>query len=198
GVMGFLRRSYCLPHLHALHNQTVIDGSFKAVIPDGLIGRALVPCLGRLEAREFGDHDAFDGVALQNLITAVVDEDLDLVAREGCPDLIPVNIQLRLIDGLLAYKYQVSAHFRCSPEVVLHVAAVREDDFSREPARIIRRKKYGHARDVLRLAHAAQRRTRDYLLLRLRSHDARRVRTLRFGSTGIESVNADFSGTELF
>src|SRR4029077_15823096 len=111
GVMGFLRRSYCLPHLHALHNQTVIDGSFKAVIPDGLIGRALVPCLGRLEAREFGDHDAFDGVALQNLITAVVDEDLDLVAREGCPDLIPVNIQLRLIDGLLACKYQVSAHF---------------------------------------------------------------------------------------
>jgi hypothetical protein len=35
------------------------------------------------------------------------------------------------------------------PEVVLLVAAVREDDFSREPARIIRGKKYGHARDVL-------------------------------------------------
>src|SRR5690348_6968066 len=85
-----------------------------------------------------------------------------------------------------------------SPEVVLHVAAVREDDFPGEPARIIRGKKYGHARDVLRLAHAAQRRTRDYLLLRLRSHDARRVRTLRFGSTRIESVNADFSGAELF
>ena len=75
--------------LHALHNQTAIDGSFKAVMPDGLIGRALIPCLGRLEAREFRDHDAFDGVALQNLITAVVDEDLDLVTREGCPDLIP-------------------------------------------------------------------------------------------------------------
>ena len=55
-----------------------------------------------------------------------------------------------------------------------------------------------YARDVLGLADAAQRRTRDYLLLRLRSHDARRVRTLRFGSTGIESVNADFSGAELF
>ena len=64
--------------------------------------------------------------------------------------------------------------------------------------RINRGKKYGHARDVLGLANAAQRRTRDYLLLRLRSHDARRVRTLRFGSTGIESVNADFSGAELF
>src|SRR5260370_41286066 len=48
------------------------------------------------------------------------------------------------------------------------------------------------------LADAAQRCTRDYLLLRLRSHDARRLRTLRFGSTGIESVNADFSGAELF
>src|SRR5260221_6888320 len=81
---------------------------------------------------------------------------------------------------------------------VLHVAAVREDDFSREPARIIRGKKYGHARDVLGLADAAQRRTRDQLLLRLRSHDARRVRTFRFGSTGIESVNADFSVAELF
>src|ERR1700736_1279763 len=86
----------------------------------------------------------------------------------------------------------------CSPEVVLLVAAVREDDFSREPPRIIRGKKYGHARDVLGLADAAQRRTRDYLLLTLRSHDTRRVRTLRFGSTGIESVNADFSGAELF
>src|SRR5580700_3102820 len=39
--------------------------------------------------------------------------------------------------------------------VVLLVAAVREDDFSREPARIIRGKKYGHARDVLGLADAA-------------------------------------------
>src|ERR1700736_6436939 len=86
----------------------------------------------------------------------------------------------------------------CSPEGVLLVAAIREDGFSREPARIIRGKKYGHARDVLGLADAAQRCTRDYLLLILRSHDARGVRTLRFGSTGIESVNADFSGAELF
>src|SRR5580704_4933542 len=51
-----------------------------------------------------------------------------------------------------------------SPEVVL-LAAVREDDFSREPPRIIRGKKCRHTRDVLRLADAAQRRTRDYLLL---------------------------------
>ena len=78
------------------------------------------------------------------------------------------------------------------------MAAIREDGFSREPPRIIRAKKYGHARDVLGLADAAQRRTRDYLILELRSHDTRRVRTLRFGSTGIESVNADFSGAELF
>src|ERR1700719_1931545 len=85
-----------------------------------------------------------------------------------------------------------------SPEVVLLVAAVREDDFSREPARIIRGKKYGHARDVLGLAQAAQWRTGDHLLLKLRAHDARRVRTLRFGSTGTESVNADVPGAELF
>ena len=78
------------------------------------------------------------------------------------------------------------------------MAAIREDGFSREPPSIIRGKKYGHARDVLGLADAAQRRTRDYLLLELRSHDTRRVRTLRFGSTGIESVNAYFSGAELF
>ena len=84
-----------------------------------------------------------------------------------------------------------------SPEVVL-LAAVREHDFSREPPRIIRGKKCSHARDVLRLADATQRRTRDYLLLKLRSHDARRVRTLRFGSTGIESVNAIFLGPNSF
>src|SRR4029077_9663871 len=52
--------------------------------------------------------------------------------------------------------HQFNAHFWCSPEVVLLIAAVREDDFSREPARIIRGKKYGHARDVLGLADAAQ------------------------------------------
>src|SRR5579864_670006 len=98
----------------------------------------------------------------------------------------------------MPWPLQVGAHFRCSPGVVLLVATIREDGFSREPPRIIRAKKYGHARDVLGLADAAQRRTRDYLLLELRSHDARRVRTLRFGSTGIESVNADFSGAELF
>ena len=84
--------------------------------------------------------------------------------------------------------YQVSAHGVLSPEVALLVAAVREDDFSREPTRIIRGKKYGDPRDVLRLADAAQRRTRDQLLLRLRSHDARRVRTLRLGSTGIKGL----------
>jgi len=43
---------------HALHNKTAIDRSFKAVMPDGLIGGALIPCLGRFEAREFRDHDA--------------------------------------------------------------------------------------------------------------------------------------------
>ena len=63
-------------------------------MPDGLIGGALIPRPGRLEAREFRDHDALDRIALQNLKTAVVDEDLDLVACEGCPDLVPVNLQL--------------------------------------------------------------------------------------------------------
>jgi hypothetical protein len=38
-------------------------------MPDGLIGGALMPCLGRLEAREFRDHDALDGVAFQNLMS---------------------------------------------------------------------------------------------------------------------------------
>ena len=67
-------------------------------MPDGLIGGALIPCLGRLEAREFRDHDTFDGIALQNLKTAVVDEDLDLATCEGCPNLVPVNLQLRLAE----------------------------------------------------------------------------------------------------
>src|SRR3984957_10785594 len=99
-----------------------------------------------------------------------------------------------------SFRFTVTApriHASYHPEVVL-LAAVREDDFSREPPRIIRGKKRGHARDVLGLADAAQRRTGDYLLLKFRSHAARRVRTLRFGSTGIESVNSDFSGAELF
>ena len=68
-------------------------------MPDGLIGGALIPCLGRLEAREFRDHDALNGIALQNLMTAVVDEDLDLVTCEGCPNPVPVNLQLRLTQG---------------------------------------------------------------------------------------------------
>src|ERR1700674_2425927 len=93
---------------------------------------------------------------------------------------------------------RLHASFWCSPRVVLLVAAVCEDGLSREPPRIIRGKKSVLARDVPGLADAAQRRTRDYLLLELRSHDARRVRTLRFGSTGIEGVNADFSGADLF
>jgi len=105
----------------ALHNQTAIDGAFKAVMPDGLIGRALIPCLGGLEAREFRNHDALNGIALQNLMTAVVDEDLDLVTCASCPDLVPVNLQLRVIEGLFACEYQVSTHFSCSP-LVLFVA----------------------------------------------------------------------------
>src|ERR1700719_2953162 len=79
-------------------------------MPDGLIGGALIPCLRRLEAREFRDHDTLDGIALQNLMTAVVDEDLNLVTCEGCPDLVPINFQLRLIECLLACEYQVSTH----------------------------------------------------------------------------------------
>src|ERR1700752_1549647 len=79
-------------------------------MPDGLIGGALIPCLSRLEAREFRDHDTLDGIALQNLMTAVVDENLNLVTCEGCTDLVPINFQLRLIEGFLACKNQVSAH----------------------------------------------------------------------------------------
>ena len=49
--------------LHALHNQSAIDCTFKPVMPDGLIGGALIPCLGRRDAREFRDHDTLDGIA---------------------------------------------------------------------------------------------------------------------------------------
>src|ERR1700732_3744589 len=107
-------------------------------MPDGLIGGALIPCRGRLEAGEFRDPDTLDGVALQNLKTAVVDEDLDLVACEGCPDLIPINFQLCLIERFLACEYQVSAHGVVLLKLVLLVAAAREDILSGEPARIVR------------------------------------------------------------
>ena len=40
-----------------------------------------------------------DGIALQTLKAAVVDEDIDLVTCEGCPNLVPVNLQLRLTQG---------------------------------------------------------------------------------------------------
>jgi len=40
-----------------------------------------------------------DGIALQTLKKAVVDEDLDLVTCEGCPNPVPVNLQLRLTQG---------------------------------------------------------------------------------------------------
>jgi hypothetical protein len=40
-----------------------------------------------------------DGIALQTLKTAVVDEDLDPVTCEGCPNLVPVNLQIRLTEG---------------------------------------------------------------------------------------------------
>jgi len=43
-----------------------------------------------------------DGIALQTLKTAVVDEDLDLVTCEGCPNLVPVNLQPRLLGLALA------------------------------------------------------------------------------------------------
>jgi hypothetical protein len=37
-----------------------------------------------------------DGIALQTLKATAVDEDLDLVTSEGYPNLVPVNLQLRL------------------------------------------------------------------------------------------------------
>jgi hypothetical protein len=37
-----------------------------------------------------------DGIALQTLKATVVDEDLDLVTCESCPNLVPVNLQFRL------------------------------------------------------------------------------------------------------
>ena len=40
-----------------------------------------------------------DGITLQTLKATVVDEALDLVICEGCPNLVPVNLQLRLTQG---------------------------------------------------------------------------------------------------
>jgi hypothetical protein len=40
-----------------------------------------------------------DRIALQTLKATVVDENLDLVTCEGCPILVPVNLQLRLTQG---------------------------------------------------------------------------------------------------
>jgi hypothetical protein len=40
-----------------------------------------------------------DGIALQTLKATGVDEDLGLVTCEGCPNLVPVNLQLHLTQG---------------------------------------------------------------------------------------------------
>jgi len=40
-----------------------------------------------------------DGISLQTLKRAVVDENLDLATCEGCPNPVPVNLQLRLTQG---------------------------------------------------------------------------------------------------
>jgi len=40
-----------------------------------------------------------DGIALQTLKATVVDVDLDLVTCEGYPNLVPVNLQLRITQG---------------------------------------------------------------------------------------------------
>src|SRR5579864_5374811 len=62
-----------------------------------------------------------DRIPLETLKTNLLDE--DLVTCEGCPNLVPVNLQLRPTEGLRTFKHQVGAHFRCSPCVVLLVAA---------------------------------------------------------------------------
>src|SRR6476661_7660702 len=84
-----------------------------------------------------------------------------------------------------------------SPEVVLLVAAVREDDFSREPARHHPRQEIRPRARCPRVGPSGPAAYWRSMLLKLRAHDARRVRTLRFGSTGTETVNADFPGAEL-
>src|SRR6202045_3250648 len=40
-----------------------------------------------------------DRMPLETLKTTLLDEDLDLVTCEGCPNLVPVNLQLRLTQG---------------------------------------------------------------------------------------------------
>src|ERR1700731_3310352 len=44
-------------------------------------------------------HDTLDGIALETLKTTLLDEDLDLVTCDGCPNPVPVNLQLRLTQG---------------------------------------------------------------------------------------------------
>jgi hypothetical protein len=40
-----------------------------------------------------------DRMPLETLKTTLLDEDLDLVTCEGCPNPVPVNLQLRLAQG---------------------------------------------------------------------------------------------------
>jgi len=40
-----------------------------------------------------------DRMPLETLKTTLLDEDLDLVTCEGCPNPVPVNLQLRLTQG---------------------------------------------------------------------------------------------------
>jgi len=52
-----------------------------------------------LAALKFGNSAItipLDGIALQTLKATVVEEDLDRVTCESCPNLVPVSLQLRL------------------------------------------------------------------------------------------------------
>src|SRR4029077_12068947 len=53
-----------------------------------------------------------DRMPLETLKTTLLDEDLDLVTREGCPNPVPVNLQLRLTQG---YSYVYTSSRRSFP-----------------------------------------------------------------------------------
>jgi hypothetical protein len=85
--------------LHALDDQTAINRGFKPVMPNGLIGRAVVPGLRGLEGRDLCDYHALGGIAFQNFVAAVKNDYLDLVAFGGRPDLVIVKSSIQLHRG---------------------------------------------------------------------------------------------------
>ncbi len=77
-------------------------------------------------------------------------------------------------------------------------AAGREQVLASDPAGIIRSEEGDDGCDVRWLADAAKRRVRHGSLLEIGADNTRTMRALRLDHARVHSVDADFSGTELF